>query len=65
MRVHVRTAEGEPVELLGSPFHVNGHAITDPGCPPSLGQDSAAVLRDVLGLTVEEIADLHRDNVIE
>jgi crotonobetainyl-CoA:carnitine CoA-transferase CaiB-like acyl-CoA transferase len=63
MKVHIRTPEGKEVDLLGSPFHINGQAITAPACPPLPGQDSAEILREVLGMEETEIARLRQQGV--
>jgi crotonobetainyl-CoA:carnitine CoA-transferase CaiB-like acyl-CoA transferase len=63
MRVTVRAPDGQPVDLLGSPFHINGQAITTPACPPTIGQESDAILREMLGLPDEEIARLREKGI--
>jgi crotonobetainyl-CoA:carnitine CoA-transferase CaiB-like acyl-CoA transferase len=64
LRVTVRDPAGNPVELLGSPFHVGGSTLPVPAMPPQLGQDTDVVLGDLLGLKPAELADLRRRRVI-
>jgi crotonobetainyl-CoA:carnitine CoA-transferase CaiB-like acyl-CoA transferase len=64
LRVTVRDPEGRPVDLVGSPFHIGGADLPPPSPPPLLGQDTDAVLRDLLGLEGARIAELRREGVI-
>jgi crotonobetainyl-CoA:carnitine CoA-transferase CaiB-like acyl-CoA transferase len=64
MRVTVRDPQGRPVELVGTPFHIGGVTPPPPSMPPSLGQDTDDVLRDVLGLDAERITELRRRGVV-
>jgi crotonobetainyl-CoA:carnitine CoA-transferase CaiB-like acyl-CoA transferase len=64
LKVTIRDAQGEPVELVGSPFHIAG---TDPPLatlPPRLGQDTEQVLADWLGLEAPRLAALKSQHVI-
>lgn len=64
LRVTVRDAEGRPVELVGTPFHVAGATLPPPLAPPRPGQDTDAVLREVLGLDAARLEELRRQGVI-
>jgi crotonobetainyl-CoA:carnitine CoA-transferase CaiB-like acyl-CoA transferase len=64
MRVQVRDPHGQPVDLLGSVFHINGQAPPPPSMPPALGADTDAVLSRLLGLDAEQIARLRQANVV-
>jgi crotonobetainyl-CoA:carnitine CoA-transferase CaiB-like acyl-CoA transferase len=64
MCARVRTPEGNPVQLLGSPFHIDGHAITEPVCPPMIGQDSTQILRELVGIDDSELARLKREGAL-
>jgi crotonobetainyl-CoA:carnitine CoA-transferase CaiB-like acyl-CoA transferase len=68
LRVEVRDPQGRPVDLVGSPFHLQGEGpeavLPEPSAPPALGQDTDEVLAEVLGLDGERIADLRRRGVI-
>ena len=46
MRVTVTDPSGQPIDLVGSPFHWNGARPTPPRFPPGLGEHTAEVLRD-------------------
>ena len=64
-RVTVSDPQGRPVDLVGSPFHIQGD---DPGraatYPPGIGEHTTEVLRDLCGLGAEEIAALRAEGVI-
>ena len=62
--VQVSTREGDPVELDGVPFkmsHTSG-CVRRPG--PLLGEDTDAVLQQVLGLSPDTVARLRATDVI-
>jgi crotonobetainyl-CoA:carnitine CoA-transferase CaiB-like acyl-CoA transferase len=65
LKVHVRDPNGRPVSLVASPFRIAGAAPPEFECPPRLGQDTDAVLGQILGLAPERIHDLRRGGVIE
>ena len=64
LRVTVRDPQGKPVDLVGSPFHIAGTTLPAATMPPGLGQDTEAVLREVLGFDERQVAELHRRGVI-
>jgi crotonobetainyl-CoA:carnitine CoA-transferase CaiB-like acyl-CoA transferase len=64
LRVTVRDAEGRPVDLVGTPFHIGGATLPPPLAPPRQGQDTDAVLREVLGLDAARVEELRRRGVI-
>ncbi|MSQ94241.1 MAG: CoA transferase [Gemmataceae bacterium] len=64
MKVTVRDPAGKPVDLVGSPFHIDGTALPDAAMPPRLGEHTDAVLREVLGLDAERIRALRESKVI-
>jgi crotonobetainyl-CoA:carnitine CoA-transferase CaiB-like acyl-CoA transferase len=64
MRVTVRDPEGRPVDLVGSPFHIGGTELPAMTFPPALGQDTALVLKELLGLEENRIAELRRQGVV-
>jgi crotonobetainyl-CoA:carnitine CoA-transferase CaiB-like acyl-CoA transferase len=64
LRVTVRDPVGRPVDLVGTPFHIAGTALPAPTMPPALGQDTGAVLRDLLGLSESELEELRSRKVI-
>jgi crotonobetainyl-CoA:carnitine CoA-transferase CaiB-like acyl-CoA transferase len=64
LRVTVRDPAGNPVDLVGSPFQIQGAKFPAPVMPPNLGQDTEAVLTEVLGLDQKEIEHLLQQKVI-
>jgi crotonobetainyl-CoA:carnitine CoA-transferase CaiB-like acyl-CoA transferase len=64
LRVQVRDAEGRRVDLLGPPFHIDGAPPPPPAAPPALGQHTAEVLSELLGLDAARVAELRRQGVI-
>jgi crotonobetainyl-CoA:carnitine CoA-transferase CaiB-like acyl-CoA transferase len=64
LKVTVRDPAGKPVDLIGSPFRIAGADLPDPAAPPRLGEHTDAVLRDVLGLAPERIAELRGRGVV-
>jgi crotonobetainyl-CoA:carnitine CoA-transferase CaiB-like acyl-CoA transferase len=64
LKVTVRTPEGKPVDLVGSPFKIAGATLPTPTMPPALGQDTATVLRELFGLDDKRINQLRNSNVI-
>jgi formyl-CoA transferase len=64
LSVTVRDPEGRPVELIGSPFHIGGAAAPAPTAPPGLGQHTDEVLRTLLGIDKQRLAELRQQGVI-
>jgi crotonobetainyl-CoA:carnitine CoA-transferase CaiB-like acyl-CoA transferase len=64
LRMTIRDGAGRPVDLLGSPFHIAGAARPASTVPPALGEHTAEVLGDWLGLGPAEVEKLHRQGVI-
>jgi formyl-CoA transferase len=63
MHVTIHDPHGHPVDLLGSPIHINGS--TPPvRYPPAEGEHTDAVLRELAGLSTSEIAQLRADGVV-
>jgi crotonobetainyl-CoA:carnitine CoA-transferase CaiB-like acyl-CoA transferase len=59
MKQTILDPQGKPVDLLGSPFHLDGATLPETRFPPQLGQHSREILRDLLGLddaTLEQLA---------
>ncbi len=65
LRLTVTDDRGQPVDLIGSPFHIEGAAPVEPRCPPRLGADTEGVLKDVLGLDVARIAQLRDNGIVD
>jgi crotonobetainyl-CoA:carnitine CoA-transferase CaiB-like acyl-CoA transferase len=64
LKIAVRDAAGQPVELVGSPFHIAGAQLPTPSLPPRLGQHTDEILRELLGLSAAEVARLHGAEVV-
>lgn len=64
MRVTVRDSRGQPVDLMGTPFHIAGVELTPTTMPPKLGEQTEEVLRSLLGLDAARLAELRRAGVI-
>jgi crotonobetainyl-CoA:carnitine CoA-transferase CaiB-like acyl-CoA transferase len=63
-RVTVTDAEGRPVDLVGTPFHIKGTTLPAPAMPPALSQHTDEVLGDLLGLDAARCDELRRRGVI-
>ncbi|MCI0463033.1 MAG: CoA transferase, partial [Gemmataceae bacterium] len=64
LRVTVRDPDGQPVDLIGTPFHIDGSTLPAPAAPHRLGQDTERVLTEVLGLDRDQLAELRGQRVI-
>jgi crotonobetainyl-CoA:carnitine CoA-transferase CaiB-like acyl-CoA transferase len=64
LRLTVRDPKGRPVDLVGSPFHIGGSSLPEPTAPPTLGQNTEEILREVLGLEAARMEELRRRGVI-
>jgi len=64
MRTAVRDPQGRPVDLLGTPFHIDGVDLPPTRMPPALGEHTAEVLTEWLALSADEIEDLRQKGVI-
>jgi crotonobetainyl-CoA:carnitine CoA-transferase CaiB-like acyl-CoA transferase len=64
MKITVRDVDGQPVDLAGVPFHVDGATLPSPTMPPRLGQDTDEILREVLGMGAREVEALRQKKVI-
>lgn len=63
LRVTVRDPAGQEVDLLGSPFHIDGES-PPLSAPPDQGQHTDEVLREVLGMSAAEVAGLRERKVV-
>ncbi|HER25790.1 MAG TPA: CoA transferase, partial [Rhodospirillales bacterium] len=57
-------AEGGAVDLIGNPIKMSQTPITYRRPPPSLGQHTKEVLKEVLGMSDEEVQKLKADGLI-
>jgi crotonobetainyl-CoA:carnitine CoA-transferase CaiB-like acyl-CoA transferase len=63
-RIQVHDPKGNPVDLVGSPFHIKGAGKPGSTMPPGLGDDTDAVLKELLGMEPERIGDLRRQRIV-
>ena len=63
MDLVVTDPAGNPVDLVGSPFHIGGAGGVTHRMPPALGADTDAVLAG-LGLSAERVATLRAAGVV-
>jgi crotonobetainyl-CoA:carnitine CoA-transferase CaiB-like acyl-CoA transferase len=64
LKLTMHDPDGNPVELIGSPFHVQGAEEPSLLAPPRLSQDTEKVLGDLLGLTADKVGELRRQGVV-
>lgn len=64
MRLTVRDPAGKPVELVGNPLRIRGAPVAEPTMPPRLGEQTASVLADVLGLDAAAVQVLREKGVV-
>jgi crotonobetainyl-CoA:carnitine CoA-transferase CaiB-like acyl-CoA transferase len=63
LRFTVRDPAGQPVDLLASPFHING-TTAKTTAPPALGQHTDEVLTQLLGLNDAQVKQLRQEGVV-
>ncbi len=64
MKITVRDPNGNPVELLGNPLHLHGARLAEATMPPRLGEQTATILRDLLGLDANTLAALRAKGIV-
>ena len=64
LRLTVKDQRGQPVDLIGSPFHIEGMEAVAHRFPPELGADTNAVLRELLGMDESKLSELRNQGVI-
>jgi crotonobetainyl-CoA:carnitine CoA-transferase CaiB-like acyl-CoA transferase len=64
LRMTVTDPSGNPVDLLGPPFHIPGTKLAKATMPPRLGQDTDAILSELLGMDEKRRTDLRNRGVI-
>jgi crotonobetainyl-CoA:carnitine CoA-transferase CaiB-like acyl-CoA transferase len=64
LRMTVKDDSGKPIDLIGSPFRIDGMPAAALRFPPALGADTDDVLKDMLGLTNDEVAELRKQGIV-
>jgi crotonobetainyl-CoA:carnitine CoA-transferase CaiB-like acyl-CoA transferase len=64
MKVTVRDPAGNAVDLVGNPVRILGAPATGATMPPRLGEQTASVLADVLGLDAAAVQALREKGVV-
>ena len=64
MKLTVRDPAGNPVELVGNPVHLHGGPVGEPTMPPRLGEQTASVLNELLGLDADTLNSLKAKGVV-
>jgi formyl-CoA transferase len=64
MTVSVTDPDGRPVDLVGSPFQIAGSSSPAVKYPPLLGQHTAEVLKEFVGLDDAAVAGLRAKGVV-
>jgi crotonobetainyl-CoA:carnitine CoA-transferase CaiB-like acyl-CoA transferase len=64
LRVRVCDPQGQPVDLVGTPFHIAGAALPPTSLPPTLGQHTDEVLTRVLHMENEVLASMRAQGII-
>jgi crotonobetainyl-CoA:carnitine CoA-transferase CaiB-like acyl-CoA transferase len=64
LKVTVRDSAGKPVDLVNTPFRIEGAPLPQFQMPPKMGQDTDEVLRNLLGIDPEKIAQLRQLGVV-
>jgi crotonobetainyl-CoA:carnitine CoA-transferase CaiB-like acyl-CoA transferase len=64
MKLTVRDPEGNPVDLIGNPIHFTGGTLSPPTMPPHLGEQTATVLGELLGLDADAVSRLRERGVV-
>ena len=54
-----------PIPLVASPIRMSGTPVQYRAAPPRLGQDTAAVLQDLLGLPAHRIASMTKEGIVQ
>ena len=64
MKLTVRDPAGNAVDLIGNPVHLHGAPVAEPTVPPRLGEQTAAVLGELLGLDLDAVKALKEKGVV-
>lgn len=64
MKITVRDPAGQPVDLIGSPFHIHGAPTPAATMPPGLGQHTEEILSRMLRMDPATIETLKQKQII-
>jgi crotonobetainyl-CoA:carnitine CoA-transferase CaiB-like acyl-CoA transferase len=68
LKIQVHDPQGQPLDLIGPPFHLSSPGeeptLPEPLAPPTLGQDTDAILTEWLGFSPERLRELRQGGVI-
>ncbi|MGE0629184.1 MAG: CaiB/BaiF CoA transferase family protein [Hyphomicrobiaceae bacterium] len=64
LRRELTAGRSAPLPSVANPVRIEGEDTTAAKAPPLLGEDTDAVLTDVLGLSVSEVEKLRRDGIV-
>jgi len=64
MVVELTDRDGDSIRVAGNPLKFTGQSTREHAYPHRLGADSAPILRDLLGLSEDEVAKLANDGII-
>jgi crotonobetainyl-CoA:carnitine CoA-transferase CaiB-like acyl-CoA transferase len=64
LRIEVARSGGGTVPLVASPLRLSGETPRAPVAPPRLGEHTDEILRERLGMSTREIADLRKKHVV-
>jgi crotonobetainyl-CoA:carnitine CoA-transferase CaiB-like acyl-CoA transferase len=64
MVMQVESAGGRRIRVMGNPIKLQEASLGHPSYPPALGENSAAVLSDVLGLTTADVESLTERKIL-
>lgn len=64
MKVTVRDPHGRDVDMLGTPIHLTGGTMNPPAMPPGLGDHTAGILAERLGLDAAAVAGLRSRGIV-
>jgi crotonobetainyl-CoA:carnitine CoA-transferase CaiB-like acyl-CoA transferase len=64
MKLTVRDPKGNPVDMIGSPFHIAGAELAKMQIPPRLGEHTSEVLERILQLDSKKMEELRNQKVI-
>ncbi|CAN5309910.1 CaiB/BaiF CoA-transferase family protein [soil metagenome] len=64
LRLTVKDKQGQPVDLIGSPFRIEGMQSVEHRFPPDLGADTEKVLKELLGMDEAKLIDLRTRGII-